>query len=145
MNHTGSPLRLVNVIEGDYVKLEETKGNSVVYAAISYCWGNSVVLQSTKTTTENLNSRMEPFPLRVLPLTLQEAVRITRSLRIEYLWIDTFCIVQDRAEGWRSEAQKMMQYRAEAYVTILPVMSNSAEKSMFTQSGRKCYERFTGP
>lgn len=127
------------------MKLEKMDGQRVAYAALSYCWGDSPGLELNKTTMENVTSRLDPFPLDKLPLTLQEAVRMTRSLRIKYLWIDALCIVQDCQEEWKSEAQKMMKYYAAAYVTIVPLMSDSADTGLRMQSDRRYYGTFTGP
>lgn len=145
MTHADSPLRLVNVLEGGSVKLEKMGGRRVAYAALSYCWGDSPGLELNKTTMENVTSRFDPFPLDKLPHTLQEAVRMTRSLRIAYLWIDALCIVQDCEEEWKSEAQRMMKYYAAAYVTIVPLMSDSADTGLRMQCDRRYYKRFTGP
>lgn len=116
------------------IRLGTTEGTSHVYAALSYCWGSSDSIHRTKTTKDNIRTRMKGFGLADLPRTLQEAVLMTRSLQIRYIWIDALCIVQDCAEEWASEAQKMMQYYAHARVTIVPVSSETADDGMFSGS-----------
>ncbi|KAF1970645.1 hypothetical protein BU23DRAFT_438502, partial [Bimuria novae-zelandiae CBS 107.79] len=36
-----------------------------------------------------------------------EAIRITRALGIQFLWIDSLCIIQDSLEDWEREASRM--------------------------------------
>jgi hypothetical protein len=38
---------------------------------------------------------------------MDHAVSITRGLGINYLWMDTLCIIQDDVEDWEHEASKM--------------------------------------
>jgi len=77
---------------------------------------------------------MQGFDLEDLPLTLREAVLISRSLQIQYIWIDTLCIVHNCNEEWAREAQKMMQCYAHARVTVVPVGSESADDGIFSGS-----------
>lgn len=121
-----SPLRLVNVLQDKDIRLEKTSEQKIIYVALSYCWGGSRVAEKARTLEENLTARMEGFRLDSLPLTLQDAIKFVRILGIHYIWIDLLCIVQDTAE-WPDEAQKMMQYYKNAYLTIVPIMSDSAD------------------
>ncbi|KAI0551277.1 heterokaryon incompatibility protein-domain-containing protein [Xylaria curta] len=122
-----SPLRLIDVLDGDSIKLESPGNTSHIYAALSYCWGESEI---DKTTRINIDARMSPFPLNTLPLTLRDAIILARHLKIRYIWIDALCIVQDCIEEWSSEAGKMMEYYQHARVTIVPVESTSADSGM---------------
>jgi hypothetical protein len=70
------------------------------------------------TTDGNCNARMYGFSLSELPKTFQDAVRVTRELGIEYLWIDSLCIIQWNADDWRREAGRMEDVFASAYCTI---------------------------
>jgi hypothetical protein len=88
------PTRVIDVSESDDVlKLHqsgpEDKG---AYAALSYCWGSE---QPEQTTTANLNRYLAGFRCSDLAQSLQDAISITRQLGIQYLWVDSMCIVQD--------------------------------------------------
>ena len=61
---------------------------------------------------------MNEFSLSELPKTFQDAVRVTRELGIEYLWIDSLCIIQWNADDWKREAGRMEDVFASAYCTI---------------------------
>jgi hypothetical protein len=66
-------LRLVVAKEG-----EEGK-----WIALSYCWGNT---NHCRTTTKNLEEHLQHISFGQLPLTVQDAIRVTRSLSVRYLW-----------------------------------------------------------
>ncbi|KAK4443158.1 heterokaryon incompatibility protein-domain-containing protein, partial [Podospora aff. communis PSN243] len=127
---TTSPLRLLNVMDGDTIKLERTNGEEHIYAALSYCWGGTESIEATKTTKANLDERTSGFFLHHLPPTLRDAVAVTRSFGVRYLWIDALCIVQNCRKEWAAEAQKMMRYYSNALFTIVPVHSESADSGM---------------
>jgi hypothetical protein len=53
-----------------------------------------------------------------LPKTFHDVVLITRFLNVQYLWIDSLCIVQDDILDWEVEAAKMASVYAGVYLTI---------------------------
>jgi hypothetical protein len=58
-----------------------------------------------RTTLENYAERLGGIFIESLPKSYQDAVTVTRGLRLRYLWIDALCIVQDdKAIGsWNRE------------------------------------------
>jgi len=67
-----------------------------------------------------MSQRLEGFNLSELPKTFQDAVIVTRELGVQYLWIDSLCIIQygDNGEDWRSESCRMETVFSHAYCTI---------------------------
>jgi hypothetical protein len=53
-----------------------------------------------------------------LSKTFQDAIRMTRRLGIEYIWIDSLCIVQDDKNDWLQESERMGSVYANAYITL---------------------------
>ncbi|KAK6844272.1 hypothetical protein PG995_014382 [Apiospora arundinis] len=98
------------------IKLLITNQQRAPYTCLSHCWGNTG--RMTKTTTDNLKSRLEGINIADLPRTFRDAVDITRRLGIQYLWIDSLCIIQDCDQDWRSEARRMADIYEGSYVTI---------------------------
>lgn len=45
----------------------------------------------------------------LLPKTFQDAIVITRRLRIPCLWIDALCIIQDSPDDWQAESSQTSQ------------------------------------
>src|SRR5436190_7933625 len=74
------PLRLLNVMAGDRVRLESARPGSrkrpTVYAALSYCWGASDAMKEARTAADNVNERMARagFSPASLPKTLRDAI-----------------------------------------------------------------------
>jgi hypothetical protein len=88
---------------------------SGAYIALSYCWGGP---QSAITTSTNIEARTRAIPLTELPRTIREAVTVTRSLRIRYLWVDAICINQDDIAEKTKEIAVMGNIYKNAILTI---------------------------
>ena len=127
-------------MSGDTLRLIDTQGLTLKYAALSYCWGSC---KAGGTRTSNVADRMVAFRLSSLPQTLQDSIVLARTLKIPYIWIDRLCIVQGSKE-WATEAGKMMSYYANAYLTIVPIVCSSAEQSFMNPPQRWVSERLTG-
>jgi len=79
--------------------------NARPYATLSYCWGAGLPL---KTTSANILSHCQGIPLESFPKTLAEAIRVTRRLKIRYIWIDALCIIQDGdGQDWAEQSASM--------------------------------------
>ncbi|RFN50619.1 het-domain-containing protein [Fusarium flagelliforme] len=53
-----------------------------------------------------------------LPKSFQDAVAVTRSIGVRYLWIDSLCIVQDDRLDWEIESSKMASIYSNAYLVL---------------------------
>ncbi|KAI3559243.1 hypothetical protein CABS03_07562 [Colletotrichum abscissum] len=105
------PLRLVSTTSEVFQQLSAV----VRYATLSYCWGTSTPLRTTKATEEDFGVSI---PENLLPKTFRHAIRLVRSLGISYLWIDSLCIVQDDQAEWELEASRMGDFYAGSLITI---------------------------
>lgn len=88
------------------------------YIALSHRWGLPSENWKFCTKKDNLTSRKEGIRVADLPQTFQDAITTTRALSVQYLWIDSICIVQDDAHDWDIESKLMGQVFSSAYVTI---------------------------
>ena len=120
INKVFVPKRLINV--KGHCRLESAMA-PVQYAALSYCWGPIV---QPSTTKSNITRRYNGFQYTELPRTLQDAILMTRMLGLDYLWIDSICIVQDDKEEWASEAARMAEIYSMAHVVLAATAANSA-------------------
>lgn len=100
-----APTRLLE-LTGDMVRLRHTAGLSSVpqYMTISHCWGG---LELYKLTRKNMDCMQARIPEEKLSQTFRDAICINRKLGMNYLWIDTLCIIQDDAREWQQEASRM--------------------------------------
>lgn len=119
------PTRVIDLDSPDLdedVRLVNSSGRSGSYVALSYCWGTE---QAFKTTSQTLKKHEERIALASLPLTLMDAVTVTRQLRIRYLWIDALCIIQGDAADWAREAGKMYSVYGNAYLVLAAAQASS--------------------
>lgn len=128
-----TPLRLLRVSrEGvhDKVTLESPK-ELVQYATLSYCWGGD---QRFKTTSKTFASAQKGLPSKVLPETIQDAIRVTRDLGVEYLWVDSLCIVQDDEKEVLEQISLMAQIFEGSYITIAASQSSRSSDGLLSMS-----------
>ena len=99
------------------------------YGTISHRWNAKTtrLLQETEEdlTEEDLTEFKSEHPLSELPDDFQKAILIARFLGIEFLWIDSLCIVQDSDEDWARESMLMQDIYRNSICNI--VIQPSAE------------------
>ncbi|KAI0502941.1 heterokaryon incompatibility protein-domain-containing protein [Xylaria bambusicola] len=113
------------------LKLVMLPGQRAEYAALSYCWGGK---QDFETRSDTLDLNLKSIAYDLLPLTIQDAVRFTRALRIQYLWVDSLCILQDSQEDKDEELRKMADIYNKSTVTICPAAATSSRDGFLGQS-----------
>lgn len=113
------PTRVIDVgTEGvSEPRLLETGNRVEEYTALSHCWGDHS-REDQSTTTQNIPERLNLLPFEDLAQTFKDAVTVTRSLGYQYLWIDTFCIVQDDRDDWARECRLMASVYENAVVVL---------------------------
>jgi hypothetical protein len=83
---------------------------------LSHCWSESKPLT---TTTDSLKERCRGIPMGELSPTLRDTIILARALEIQYVWIDSLCILQDSREDWEVESSKMGSYYGSSLLTVL--------------------------
>jgi Heterokaryon incompatibility protein (HET) len=58
------------------------------------------------------------MPINSLPKTFQDAMIVAKHLSMQYIWIDSLCILQDSIEDWQQESAKMMNIYRYAELNI---------------------------
>ena len=94
------------------------------YATLSHCWGNS---QPLRLLQENLAEFESCIAFSSLPRTFQDAVTVTRSLGLRYLWIDSLCILQDSVSDWEKHCSEMARIYKNSYVTLAGPAASGCE------------------
>ncbi|KAJ0107042.1 hypothetical protein J7T55_006920 [Diaporthe amygdali] len=101
------------------------------YAALSYCWGKYETWPLCRTTRENLFNHLGGIRPEELPLALSDAVVATRRLGLEYLWIDSLCIIQDDEKDWQIKSLQMATVYTHAYVTLFAAHAANTDTGIF--------------
>lgn len=86
------PRRVLDVKDGQLKLFLPEDGRRGHWVALSHCWGKT---NTFKTTPSTLESHRRGIEWASLPKTFKDAVVVTRALGVEYLWIDSLCVIQD--------------------------------------------------
>ncbi|KAI1416363.1 HET-domain-containing protein [Hypoxylon sp. FL1857] len=130
------PTRLISITGGnDDVRLVDNFDvpPPAQYVALSHCWGKK--LPECITTRENILDQRRNIPWNSLPKSFQEAVIFTRRLGIDYLWIDSICIIQQEPEDWTDwlrEAPLMFHVYRNAVLTLAASHAEDSSKGLFS-------------
>ncbi|KAF5241554.1 hypothetical protein FANTH_9065 [Fusarium anthophilum] len=93
-----------------------------------------------KTEKTTLAIRKQGFDEIQLPSTLRDAVKVARTLGLEYLWVDALCIVQDWEEDKSKEISKMWQiYQGATIVISAALASHSDQGFLLERDLESCY------
>ncbi|KAK3988239.1 heterokaryon incompatibility protein-domain-containing protein [Cladorrhinum sp. PSN332] len=131
------PARLLKITRDQVVLVDFQDPMMGSFAALSYCWGSkeeherNTPLQLNASTKTSLRAGL---PTSKLPLTLRQAVMVSRHLDIEYIWIDALCIIQDESSDWMAEAKKMATVYNMAKITIIATGASSSYDGFLKQN-----------
>lgn len=89
--------------------------DNIEYVALSHPWGKG---SHFCTTLENFAAHQKGIDLENLPATFKDAVVTIRELGLEYLWIDSICIIQGEGGDFDQEAKRMEDVFSSAFCVI---------------------------
>ena len=92
------------------------KGDRGRWSCLSYCWGGDQIVTTTKQMKLHF---MDSIPWVLIPKTIQDAITVTRVLGIPYIWVDSFCVIQDDPEEVTRQISLMPKIYQKAFVTII--------------------------
>jgi len=141
------PTRLIDVgsSENSRLCLLETckeKPKDSRYIALSHRWGDAAKHPPFKTLQKNLNSFLKEIPYDQLPATFKDAVKVTRALGIQYLWIDSICIIQGDDGDFSSEAKSMEDVFSCAYFVLAASRATSQHDGFLKDHPKREYITF---
>jgi hypothetical protein len=120
VDYSQFPKRILE-LTGGRITLREYLSDRPLYACLSHCWGHSNDI--IKTTLTNLDEFKNEVPRNNLTENFQHAVDICQRLEINFLWIDTLCIIQDSENDWKEESAKMAGIYENSFLTIAATKS----------------------
>ncbi|KAL1848930.1 hypothetical protein Daus18300_013439 [Diaporthe australafricana] len=125
------PTRLVEVLpECQGVRVIETSDSRPAgpYAALSHCWGKSNMLRLVKAS---LGPMKDHIALSELPRTFRHAVQFAQDIGINFVWIDSLCIIQDSPADWDKESRTMFSVYKNAECNIAATHSSNSDGGLF--------------
>lgn len=88
------------------------------YTTLSHRWPVDHEAQ-LKLTSDNIDRLKKNVGLEELPKTFCDAIKISKQLGIQYLWIDSLCIKQDDDKGdWKHESSLMAKVYKNSTINI---------------------------
>lgn len=93
----------------------------VTYTTLSHCWGPDP--KRLNLTQENIATWMKIIPEEEMTQTFKDAIKVTRRLRVQYLWIDSLCIIQDSRTDWLHESSLMSNVYKYSFCNIAATAS----------------------
>ncbi|KAF5868230.1 putative heterokaryon incompatibility protein [Botrytis fragariae] len=131
-SHENLPTRLICVAE-ESPRLVFTADyqERLRYAALSHSWGShrAIVL-----TSENIGQLTREISMKVLPKTFKDAIKITQKLGIDYLWIDSLCIIQNDDHDWQEESALMSSVYGGSSITIAASSARDSTEGCFLEA-----------
>ena len=97
---TALPARLIDVgLDNTQLpRLVDTAGQTGVYVALSHC-RPSRSPSETQLTIRNLPQLRHGIECSAVPRCVSNAIEFTRSLGVQYIWVDSLCVVQGDQEA----------------------------------------------
>ncbi|OBT98380.1 hypothetical protein VE01_03104 [Pseudogymnoascus verrucosus] len=125
------PTRLISIAgESPRLVLTSECHNKPRYATLSHSWGSYDVI---KLTSDDLDTYVEALPVERFPKTFKDGIEITQRLGLDYLWIDSLCIIQDSVEDWQKESALMSSIFGGSTITIAACSARDGRQGCFTK------------
>lgn len=98
------------------------------YFTLSHCWGPIV---PKRLLLCNLDDFRNSISSEGLSKTFHDAIYAARKLGIEYLWIDSLCIIQDSPGDWQTEAALMGQVYSNGLCNLAATAATEGSQGLF--------------
>ncbi|KAL2155611.1 hypothetical protein VTH82DRAFT_353 [Thermothelomyces myriococcoides] len=148
-----NPSWLLRILTDGLVQLVSGPPEPVDYVVLSYSWGDPAAMPAAEWArikgagTKTINGRpvperLNPFSVRELPETMQDAIAISAALGVFYIWIDNVCI--PKGTNWDTEASLMHEVYGNSVFTLVASSSTKAtdpllcDRLAWTQRGGPC-------
>ncbi|KAI1140112.1 HET-domain-containing protein [Hypoxylon sp. FL0543] len=139
------PTRLLQISKSGRLKVRlvdtgshfsKNSGIPVQFMALSHMWGDVTHSPPLRTLKSNYEFMLEGIRMSDLPQNFVDALLVCRELGLEYVWIDSLCIIQDSPEDWKREAVTMHLVYKYAQVTIVAAGAQSSREGFLVRNTR---------
>lgn len=104
-------------------------GLDASYSTLSYRWGEGQH-RPYRTMKDNISKHRTSIPWELLTPLVQDALQVAHRLHMQYIWIDSLCIVQDDLLDWRREATEMGNIFTHSELTIMAANAESSSEHL---------------
>ena len=119
--------RVIDVQRSCIVEAEPT----CHYVALSYVWGGAEGLENSQQNRISLEKEgVLQEKAYEIPNTIKDAIELTASMGLRYLWVDRLCIVQDDRNDTACQIAAMDQIYSLASLTIAAVSGDCANSGL---------------
>lgn len=121
--------RLIDVESRAIIEFEDIQLSSLKFAALSYVWGGP---QKVSLCKENYSDMLHTGALErgKVSETISDAIDFTASLDIPYLWVDSFCILQNDDTDKAAQIGHMSDVYRDAIFTIVAAEGHHADAGL---------------
>jgi hypothetical protein len=119
----------IHLVETDTM---QSQGKNQAYATLSHCWGQAPPV--TVLTTENYELLLRKMTVESLSKSFRDAVTVTRKLGLEYLWIDSLCIIQKgelHESDWQRHVRDMSHIYENGIINIAASYAKDSHGGLF--------------
>jgi hypothetical protein len=83
-------------------------------------------MQMKRLTSSNLKNYKDGIDIGALPKHINDAIRFTRNMKVEYLWVDALCINHDNPSEISEELDRFVDYYSNSSMVICALQPSSA-------------------
>ena len=130
------PTRLLDISSPSATRIRviETKKSEGIkgpYVTLSHCWGTPNFTPTRLTLQNKIEFTTEGVPLVDLPENFKQAIEVGQFLGLQYIWIDSLCIIQGDGGDFLQEAPLMHQIYRNSYCNIAAADSKDGTGGLF--------------
>lgn len=116
----------------------EVQNNKSYYVTLSHKWGSVEGKTPLKLTNDNLEDFKRGLRLRDLPKTFRNVMEFSARLEnVQYIWIDSLCIIQDSAEDWLIESSQMHRVYSQSFLNISATAAEHSHQGLHSKRNPK--------
>ncbi|KAJ8113806.1 hypothetical protein OPT61_g4151 [Boeremia exigua] len=107
----------------------DCEANERRYVTLSHCWGGVV---SHRLLRSNYDGFVRGILVADLPKTFQDAIYFASALQgVDYIWIDSLCIIQEDKADWLEEAGKMGRVYSSTFLNLSATAAINSTEGLF--------------
>jgi Heterokaryon incompatibility protein (HET) len=107
----------------------DSLSSTTKYVTLSHCWGELEITKLTQISHFTFSN--VSIPLMALPLTFQQVISVTKTLGIDYIWMESLCVIQDSYEDWLRESSQMWEVYCNSYCNLAATASFNGRGGLF--------------